>query len=57
MRLSYQGSTITAIVLDRGGGIGDGKKFQIDLLESSEAQANSRSIVSGSQLEVLRLGY
>ncbi len=57
LRLSYQGSTITAIVLDRGGGIGDGKKFQIDLLESSEAQANSRSIVSGSQLEVLRLGY
>ena len=57
MRLSYQGSTITAIVLDRGGGIGDGKKFQIDLLESSEAQANSRNIVSGSQLEVLRLGY
>ena len=57
VRLSYQGSTITAIVLDRGGGIGDGKKFQIDLLESSEAQANSRSIVSGSQLEVLRLGY
>lgn len=58
IRLSYENSTtITAIVLDRGGGIGDGKRFQIDLLESSEQVANSRNIIYNSQLEVLRLGY
>lgn len=58
IRLGYENSTtITAIVLDRGGGIGDGKRFQIDLLESSEQVANSRNIIYNSQLEVLRLGY
>lgn len=57
IRLGYGSTTITAIVLDRGGGIGDGKRFQIDLLESSEQVANSQSVIYNSQLEVLRLGY
>lgn len=57
IRLEYHDSNIIAIVLDRGGGIGDGKRFQIDLLESSEQVANSQGIFSNSKLEVLRLGY
>lgn len=57
IRLEYHDSNIIAIVLDRGGGIGDGKRFQIDLLESSERVANSQGIFSNSKLEVLRLGY
>lgn len=57
IRLEYHDTSIIAIVLDRGGGIGDGKRFQIDLLEPSEKEANSRQIASNSKLEVLRLGY
>lgn len=57
LRLGYHGTSITAIVLDRGGGIGDGKKFQIDLLTSSENKANELGIVKNTSLEVLRLGY
>lgn len=57
VRLGYHGSSITAIVLDRGGGIGDGKKFQIDLLVSSENESYELGIVNNTSLEVLRLGY
>lgn len=57
LRLGYQGSTITAIVLDRGGGIGDGKKFQIDLLATNNSSAYELGIVQNAHLEVLRLGY
>lgn len=57
LRIGYRGETILAIVLDRGGAIGDGKRFQIDLLTSSEQTANVLGIVSGAPLEVLRLGY
>jgi len=57
IRLGYQGSTITAIVLDRGGGIGDGQKYQIDLLASSNSKAYELGIVQNTSLEVLRLGY
>ena len=46
-----------AIVLDRGGGIGDGKRFQIDLLAKSELEASKLGIVNNATLEVLRLGY
>lgn len=57
IRLGYQGSTITAIVLDRGGAIGDGKRFQIDLLTTSNSRAYELGIVQNTSLEVLRLGY
>lgn len=57
LRLGYQNSTITAIVLDRGGGIGDGKKFQIDLLTTNNSKAYELGIVQNTHLEVLRLGY
>lgn len=57
LRIGYNGSSITAIVLDRGGGIGDGKKFQIDLLASSNSRAFELGIIYNTSLEVLRLGY
>lgn len=57
LRLGYHGSYITAIVLDRGGAIGDGKRFQIDLLTTSNSKAYELGIVQNTHLEVLRLGY
>ena len=57
VRIGYNGSTITAIVLDRGGAIGDGKRFQIDLLTTSNSKAYELGIVNNTNLEVLRLGY
>lgn len=45
-----------AIVLDRGG-IGDGKKFQIDLLVSSESESSKLGVKRNVNLEVLRYGY
>ncbi len=57
LRLGYFDSKVTAIVLDRGGGIGDGKKFQIDLLTSSEKESYQLGVVRNASLEVLRLGY
>ena len=57
IRIGYHGTNITAIVLDRGGGIGDGKKFQIDLLTTSNSEAYQLGVVKNTNLEVLRLGY
>lgn len=57
LRLNYLGSIITTIVLDRGSAIGDGKKFQIDLLTTSNSKAYELGIVQNAHLEVLRLGY
>lgn len=57
VRLDYYDSTITAIVLDRGGAIGDGKRFQIDLLMPNEQEASQLGIIQATKLEVLRLGY
>lgn len=57
IRIGYHDTNIIAIVLDRGGGIGDGKKFQIDLLTFSESYASELGIIQNTNLEVLRLGY
>lgn len=57
LRLSYNGNVMIAIVLDRGGGIGDGKKYQIDLLTESEAKCYQLGVMYGATLEVLRLGF
>jgi len=57
VRIGYHSGNITAIVLDRGGGIGDGKNFQVDLLTSSNSEAYKLGIVNNTSLEVLRLGY
>ena len=57
VRLNHNGNVIIAIVLDRGGGIGDGKRYQIDLLAESEAQSSALGVMWNASLEVLRLGY
>lgn len=57
MRITHNGNSFGVIVLDRGGGIGDHAKFQLDLLERSEKDANSSYIMYNALLEVLRYGY
>ena len=57
VRLTYNGNVIIAIVLDRGGGIGDGRKYQIDLLDVSEAESSRLGVMYGATLELLRSGY
>ncbi len=46
-----------AIVLDRGGDIGIGRRFLFDLLFSSEAEANSFGTSYNVTVDVLRYGY
>lgn len=57
VRINNKGTIIVAIVLDRGGGIGNGKKFQVDLLTTSNAYAYELGIITNANMEVLRLGY
>lgn len=57
LRLNYYGNSFAAIVLDRGGSVGDRGKYQIDLLESNEREALNAGTVYGASLEVLRYGY
>ncbi len=57
LRLKYKDRVIIAIVLDRGGGIGDGRKYQIDLLAESEAHSSNLGVMYGATIEALRLGY
>ena len=57
VRIRYNSIVTLALVLDSGGGIGDGKRFQIDLLAKSESEASKLGIVNNATLEVLRLGY
>ncbi len=46
-----------AIVLDRGGGIGFGKRFLFDLLFSSEAEASQFGTSYNVTFDLLRSGY
>ena len=48
---------IIAIVLDRGGGIGINKKFQYDILTSSDTEAYQIGVMYNAKFEILRLGY
>lgn len=57
LRLSYNGNSFAAIVLDWGSAVGDHGKYQIDLLESNEREALNAGTVYGASLEVLRYGY
>ncbi len=58
LRLSNASSSpIIAIVLDRGGAIGQGKKYFLDLLTESEAAANQAGVKYNTTIEVLRMGY
>ncbi len=57
VRFTYQsGQTELAILLDRGG-VGIGKKFQFDLLVSSEKESYQRGISRNTKIEILRQGY
>lgn len=49
--------SMLAIVLDRGGAIGIGKKFMFDLLYASEAEANSNGVSYNTKFEILRNGF
>lgn len=49
--------SMLAIVLDRGGSIGIGKKFMFDLLYASEAEANSNGVSYNTKFEILRNGF
>lgn len=49
--------SMLAIVLDRGGSIGVGKKFMFDLLYESEAEANRNGVSSNTKFEILRNGF
>ena len=54
---SRAGSNIIAIVLDRGGNIGIGKKFMFDLLYKTEAEALKDEVSYNTTFEILRYGY
>lgn len=49
--------SMLAIVLDRGGSIGIGKKFLFDLLYESEAEANKNGVSNNVKFEILRNGF
>ena len=55
--LNYFGKKIYAIVLDRGGAIGNGKRIMFDLLFKTEKEANNFGIAKNVSCDVLRLGY
>lgn len=54
--VGYFGSDVYAIVLDRGGAIGKGRRALFDLLFASEENANNFG-VTYVDCEILRLGY
>ncbi|MBR1385357.1 MAG: hypothetical protein IJ568_00860 [Bacilli bacterium] len=55
--MNYFGKDIYAIVLDRGGAIGHGRRVLFDLLFETENEANRFGINRNVTCEVLRLGY
>lgn len=58
LRLSNSNtSPIIAIVLDRGGAIGSGKRYMLDLLTESNAAAYQAGVKYNMTIEVLRMGY
>ena len=54
---SRAGNNIIAIVLDRGGSIGIGKKFMFDLLYKTESDALKDEVSYNTTFEILRYGY
>ena len=57
IRIKSNRGEFLAIVMDRGGDIGFGRKFVVDLLCDSEASANSYGTTYNTTFEVLRYGY
>lgn len=55
--LNYFNDAVYAIVLDRGGAIGKGKRVLFDLLFKTEKEANDFGIEKGISCDILRLGY
>ena len=55
--LKYYGKEVYAIVLDRGGAIGNGRRVLFDLLFSSEREANDFGIEKNIECDILRKGY
>lgn len=53
----YYSDAIYAVVLDRGGGVGKGKKFLFDLLFETEKDALKMGSRKNVTFEILRLGY
>ena len=53
----FGGRDIYAIVLDRGGAIGKGRRALFDLLFALENNANNFGVRRGITCEILRLGY
>lgn len=49
--------SMLAIVLDRGGAIGFGKKCLFDLLYASETEANKNGVLKNASFEILRYGF
>ena len=54
---NVESNPIIAIVLDRGGAIGTGKSFTLDLLTESTARAYELGVRYSVIIEVLRFGY
>ena len=54
---SRAGNNIIAIVLDRGGNIGIGKKFMFDLLYKTNSDALKDEVSYNTTFEILRYGY
>ena len=57
MRIKSSRAEFLAIVMDRGGDIGFGRRFDVDLLCESEASANSYGTTYNVTFEILRYGY
>lgn len=53
----YYSKPIYAVVLDRGGGVGKGRKFLFDLLFETEKDALKMGSRKNVTFEILRLGY
>ena len=49
--------SMLAIVLDRGGAIGIGKRFLFHLLYESEAEASKYGVSYNTKFEILRNGF
>lgn len=57
VRIKGAGNDFNAIVLDRGGNIGIGRRFMFDLLCTSEAEAAVYGTHYNITFEILRYGY
>ena len=55
--LNYFNDAVYAIVLDRGGAIGKGKRVLFDLLFKTENEANNFGIEKNVSCDILRMGY